>query len=180
MKELYFTRHGQTTWNVGDKICGSTDVPLTDEGYRQAEALGRLLREDARGIDRILCSPLIRAFETARIISEATGIPFAADRRITEQCFGVWEGTSPRNSEAFAEAKTHFLDSYGGGESMMRVGQRVYNLLDELRESEGTVLLVAHNGIVRFVRSYFTDLTNEEFGRSGMKNCELLRFVFEP
>ena len=39
-KCVYFTRHGQTFWNVEDKICGSTDIALTEYGQEQAIALG--------------------------------------------------------------------------------------------------------------------------------------------
>ena len=107
--------------------------------------------------------------------------------RLVEQNFGIWEGTSPRDSEAFRAAKLNFICSYGDGESMFRVAQRIYNLLDELKaEAENaapgtdppTYILVAHNGIARFVKSYFRDMTNEEFASFGVGNCEVCRFDF--
>lgn len=39
-KYFYFTRHGQTVWNVENKICGATDIALTDLGHQQAAELG--------------------------------------------------------------------------------------------------------------------------------------------
>ena len=75
MQSLYFTRHGETVWNVENKICGVTDIPLTDKGRAQARALGRRLAAEPTGITRILCSPLIRASETARLIAAETGLP---------------------------------------------------------------------------------------------------------
>ena len=45
MKELYFTRHGQTVWNVENKICGTTDIELTELGRRQAMELGNKIKE---------------------------------------------------------------------------------------------------------------------------------------
>ena len=42
MAHIYFTRHGQTVWNVENKICGMTDIELTKLGHRQAEELGIL------------------------------------------------------------------------------------------------------------------------------------------
>ena len=98
--------------------------------------------------------------------------------RLIEQNFGVWEGTSPRNSEAFYRAKLGFINSYGSGESMFRVAQRIYNLLDELKNDDRTYMLVAHNGIARFIKSYFQDMSNEEFAAFGVKNCEVCRFTF--
>ena len=182
MGHFYFVRHGQTIWNVENKICGATDIALTEMGHEQAEETGRWLKEriDAGEIhiDLILYSPLIRAAETARHISEATGIPMRPEPRIVEQCFGRYEGT-PRNGVEFKAAKAHFLDHYGDGETMMHLCQRVYNLLDEVTaDKEKTYMLVAHNGISRVVHSYFNDMTNEEYAAFGIKNCEVKEYKF--
>ena len=178
---LYFTRHGQTVWNVENKICGATDIELTELGHRQAEELGEIIKNGGYHIDEILYSPLVRASETARHISEITGIPMRAEERLREQCFGKYEGTA-RDGAIFAEAKTHFLDHYEGGETMVHLCQRVYNLLDELKaesqENGKTYLLVAHNGISRIVQSYFNDMTNKEFAAFGIKNCEVREYRF--
>ena len=53
------------------------------------------------------------------------------------------------------------------------------HLLDELKQDERTYILVAHNGIARFVKSYFQDMGNEEFAAVGVKNGEVCRFVFD-
>ena len=75
MKKIYFVRHGQTTWNVENKICGATDIPLTDFGHEQAVQTAHKLLEQGITADEILYSPLIRAKDTAMHISEITGIP---------------------------------------------------------------------------------------------------------
>ncbi|MCI8753010.1 MAG: histidine phosphatase family protein [Lachnospiraceae bacterium] len=125
-------------------------------------------------IDIIVASPLKRAMDTAGYISSATGISVRTDLRITEQNFGKYEGGG-RRSDEFIEAKRHFADNYEGGESMLRVAQRVYNFLDEIKEDKDkTYLIVAHNGIARIVHSYFYDETNEEFSNYSIKNCELV------
>ena len=51
MKKLYFTRHGQTFWNVENKICGATDIALTELGHEQAVAAGQMIREAGYEID---------------------------------------------------------------------------------------------------------------------------------
>ena len=133
MGHFYFVRHGQSVWNVENKICGATDIALTEEGHRQADALAKKILEEKIQFDAILCSPLIRARDTAGHISEVTGL-----------------------------------------------GQRIYNFLDELKEKseDKTYLLVAHNGICRVICSYFQDMTNREYARMGMGNCEIRRFDF--
>lgn len=177
MKKLYFARHGQTIWNVENKICGATDIALTELGHEQAVELGRMIARADYGIDEILYSPLIRAAETARHIHEITGIPLREERRLKEQNSGKWEST-PRNGAQFQAAKAQFVNRNEGGESMMQMAQRIYNLLDELKqEPEGkTYLLVAHNGIARIVQSYFADMTNEEFAAFGIGNCQVLEY----
>ena len=151
MGSVYFIRHGQTVWNVQHRIAGVTDVELTEEGYRQARAAAEELRNSGIRIDEIWSSPLRRASETARILSEATGIPWRSEPRLKEQNFGRWEGKA----------------------------QRVYDVLDELKQvPDRTRILVAHNGIARVVRSYFEEMTNEEFARWTVPNCRLMRFDY--
>ena len=73
MHSIYFARHGETVWNVENKICGMTDSPLTEKGRQQAWELGRKVKESGAHIDEILYSPLSRAADTAKAVAEATG-----------------------------------------------------------------------------------------------------------
>ena len=129
---LYFVRHGETVWNVENKICGATDVELTERGHQQAIETGQKIVAEGIRADRILYSPLIRAAETARHISEITGIPARMEPRLKEQNFGKWEST-PRDGKDFKKAKEFFACSHEGGESTLRLAQRIYNLLDEIK-----------------------------------------------
>ena len=63
---------------------------------------------------------------------------------------------------------------------MLQLAQRVYNLLDEIREEsdDKTYILVAHNGIARVVQSYFYEMTNAEYAAFGVKNCAVVRYDF--
>ena len=180
MGHFYFVRHGQTVWNVENKICGATDIELTELGHQQAIDTGKKIVEERIKADEILYSPLIRAAETARHISEITGIPARMEPRLIEQNFGKWEST-PRDGADFKKAKEFFACCHEGGESTLRLAQRIYNLLDDIKaESDSkTYILVAHNGIARVVQSYFTDMTNEEYAAYGVKNCEVVRYDFK-
>ena len=182
MKKIYYTRHGESLWNVERKVCGATDIPLTERGHQQAEELAKMVKAKLDSgeihIDEIIASPLSRAYDTAKHVAELTGLPLRADERLREQHFGKYEGTD-RHGEVFRMDKRNFVNSYEGGESMLRLAQRIYNLLDELSEDDKIYLLVAHNGIVRCVNSYFHDMTNEEYGDFGIQNCELKEYVFE-
>ena len=179
MGVVYFTRHGQTVWNVENKICGATDIELTELGRKQAIELGQMILEHKLPIDEIIYSPLVRAAETARHISEVTGIPRREEPRLIEQNFGKYEST-PRDGLEFKKAKLNFINHFDGGESMLKLAQRIYNLLDDIMEESDkkTYLLVAHNGIARVVQSYFYDMSNEEYAAFGIKNCEIRKFDF--
>ena len=176
---VYFVRHGQTVWNVENKICGATDIALTELGHQQAIETGKMLLEQGIQADEILYSPLIRAAETARHISEITGIPGRMEPRLKEQNYGKWESTA-RDGLAFRKAKEDFCCRYEGGESMLQLAQRIYNLLDEIKEEADrkTYILVAHNGIARVVNSYFYEMTNQEYAAFGVKNCAVVRYDF--
>jgi len=177
MDHFYFVRHGETVWNVENKICGATDIELTEKGHQQAIETGKKILDMGIKADIILTSPLVRAKETARHISEITGIPMKVEPRVIEQNFGIWEST-PRDGKEFHEAKKDMACRFGTGESMLQMAQRIYNLLDDIKAGDKEVILVAHNGIVRIVESYFRDMNNEEFSSCGIKNCEIRKYEF--
>ena len=174
---IYFVRHGQTVWNVENKICGATDIELTAKGHDQAIETGKKILEMGIKADKILTSPLVRASETARHISEMTGIPMEIEPRLIEQNFGRYEST-PRDGAEFHEAKKDMASRFGTGESMLQLAQRIYNLLDDIKAGDQECILVAHNGIARIVESYFREMDNEDFSSFGIKNCEVKRYEF--
>ena len=179
MGHFYFIRHGQTTWNIENKICGATDVPLTVLGHRQAMEAGQQILKEGIKAALILHSPLIRARETAEHISAATGIPTRVENRLIEQNFGSWEG-KPRASQDFKKSKETFANSNITGESHLPLAQRIYNLLDEIKEdSDKTYILVAHNAVSRSVHSYFHDMTNYEYANFRVGNCQIVRYDFD-
>lgn len=178
MGYIYFIRHGETIWNAENKICGSTDIDLTPKGHAQAIETGKIIVSQNIKANEILYSPLIRAEKTAKHISEITGIPAKPEPRLTEQNFGKYESMA-RNDKDFLQAKKEFVSRYGSGESMLHLAQRIYNLLDDLKEqSEKTFILVAHNGIARVVNSYFNEMTNEEYAQFGVANCAVIKYEF--
>lgn len=179
MQHIYFTRHGETEWNIQKKICGTVDVDLTALGKQQAHELGRSILNRHLKIDKILCSPMQRAVTTAKIVSDVTGIPYSAEERLREENFGIFEGT-PIEQIEFYQKKKDFVYSFEGGESVLKVTQRLYNLLDELKNDypDKTFLLISHNGLARVMHSYFNDMTNEEFDVYHIRNCEIIEYTF--
>lgn len=173
--KIYVARHGQTQWNLEDKVCGRTDLPLTEIGFEQAKLLAE--KTKALPIDVILVSPMLRARQTAAPTAEMLGLPLIIDDRLIEQDYGVYEGVS-RFDEGFLANKRHFAYRYPGGESMMDVAHRVYSLLEEIRETYAgkNVLLVCHGGVCRVIRTYFEDMTNEEYFHYSEENAAVREY----
>lgn len=168
--KLYVARHGETEWNRLNKVCGRTDSHLTDKGLQQAQLLAERL--DSCSIDVIIASPLSRAQETAGAVAERKHLPVITDERLIEQDYGVYEGVQ-RDDRDFLNNKRIFAYRYPGGESMMDIARRTYDLIIETRETypDSSVLFVCHNGICRVICSYFMDMTNEEYFGFSQDNC---------
>ena len=165
---IYVVRHGETEWNALNKVMGRTDMPLNANGTDQAHELARVLKDVK--IDVFLASPLRRARQTADIISAESGIEYRIDDRLTEQDFGIFEGTDRFDAE-YQAAKREYFSRYPGGESFFDIAARVFPLLKELKNKDA--LLVTHGGVCRVIRSYFEDMGNEEFVQFSQGNCEV-------
>lgn len=168
--KLYAARHGQTDWNLADRIQGRTDNPLNETGKAQALALAESMSDIK--IDLIISSPMIRAMQTAQAVSNVCKAPIITDDRLIEQHYGIYEGQH-RFCDGFLANKRQFAFKYPGGESMMLVAKRVYSLLDEIKKEypQKTIMLVCHGGVLRVLHSYFYDMTNEEFFSYNIDNA---------
>ena len=90
MGHLYFARHGQTVWNVENKICGATDIELTELGHQQAEELGQAILEQGIQIDEILYLPSPRSTEPSILpvphsVSMHPHAPVVRNRAVSHQ-----------------------------------------------------------------------------------------------
>lgn len=172
---LYVARHGETQWNVQNKVCGLTDIELTQKGFEQAKKLALLLKD--KKIDLIISSPLKRAIVTSTEVSKICNAPIEIDCRLIEQNYGIFEGVD-RQDEAFLNNKKCFAYKYPGGDSMMQVAFRTYSLIEEIKvKNKGkNMLLVCHGGVCRVINTYFNDMTNDEFFCFSPDNCSYLEY----
>lgn len=93
MTHIYFVRHGLSELNVAGRVAGVTDTPLVNEGREQAKIAGKAAKK--LGIDYMICSPLSRAQETAKIIAQEIGYPedkIEVNPMFIERDFGEREG----------------------------------------------------------------------------------------
>lgn len=174
--KLYITRHGQTDWNLIGRIQGRTDIPLNETGKKQAAITGQQLRDTH--IDTIICSPLLRAKETAEIINLHHQVPIIYEERIIERDFGHLEGSYVKDMDFksfWDRSKAFFHDK---GENADEFFLRVHHFLDELKQrEEKAVLLVCHGGVSLPVYSYFYDMDEDrDYVSYMLKNCEVASY----
>jgi probable phosphoglycerate mutase len=101
---ILLVRHGATTLSAEDRFAGSSNVPLSDDGFLQAERLGQRLR-DAR-IAAVYCSDMVRATDTGRAIARPHGLEPIQRPGLREMDHGEWEGLVHKDVE------TRFADDY--------------------------------------------------------------------
>lgn len=176
--KLYLIRHGQTEWNITNRLQGQADIPLNIEGIKQAE--------NARGIfnnidiDFIICSTLDRAKETCRIINKDKNISVAYDERIQERNYGKLEGADIRDIDV-DELMNYYIDKkVENGESIQEFFERIYSFLEELENryvDNEKILLVTHGDVSRAVNCYFNGIPKEgNVKRLMINNCEIKEY----
>lgn len=92
--KIYFVRHGETNGNKNGLILGTWDLNLNRTGIRQAKKSAQILAKICKKekISYILCSPLKRTRQTARIISKTTNIKkIIIDKNLVERSEGTWQ-----------------------------------------------------------------------------------------
>ncbi|MBN2002341.1 MAG: alpha-ribazole phosphatase [Anaerolineae bacterium] len=176
---LFLVRHGETIWNAAGRYQGHVDVPLSEVGRAQAEALARRLAGEH--LDAIYASDLSRAHETAKAIAAQHDLPVSLDLRLREMSFGKWEGMT------FAQMEDEFPDEVAwwnadrlnrappGGETLGDGTARIQSVLDDVvrRHQDQTVVLVAHGGPLKLLLCLLLNKPPREFWQFRMDNTAL-------
>lgn len=173
--KLLVARHGQTVWNAQNKVCGITDVELTENGIEQAKKLADIVKN--YDIDMVMSSPLKRAVETSKIVADKNNIPLQIEELLIEQDYGIYEEVD-RKKDNFLSNKRNFAYKYPEGESMLQVAYRIYGLIEKLKEQykNKNILIISHRGVCRIIRTYFHDMTNYDFFNYTLENGKLEKY----
>lgn len=192
-KRIFLVRHGETRQHEEPMFIGQYDVPLSDEGRLQAEVLGRdiaaAMREDVEAealgmdkfgkepmpaIERIYCSDLSRAHETADIICECVNrilpspVLVKTDPGLREINLGEWDG------QPISRIRQEFPDEYrrrgenifthkirkGGGENFYDLQYRVLAAFREILRNDDAkdIIIIAHSGVLRVLENNINGL----------------------
>ncbi len=99
---IYLVRHGQTDWNLQNRLQGIEDIELNKTGLRQSLECAGVFSNVP--VDCILSSPLKRAKKTADIIAAHLGVfPVAVEQGLTERDFGKLSGLTLEERQAFLD-----------------------------------------------------------------------------
>jgi broad specificity phosphatase PhoE len=183
MALFYFVRHGETEWNLEGRVCGRTDVLLSDAGRRQAWLLAQRLKSIP--VEALYSSPLRRALDTARIIGNATGNEPVVDDRLAELNYGTWEGKMFEEiQKADPLAYQAWIADPGRtappeGESGEQLVERAAPFLADvaLRHERGNAVVVCHKTLSRLLACHILGVPLSEYRRRvAVENAALSIF----
>lgn len=143
--EIWLIRHGETEWSLSGQHTGRTDIPLTENGRRQAEALRPLLAQQP--FDRVLCSPLTRAQDTCRLAG--LGDRMELEPRLLEWNYGIYEGRTTQDIRQETPGWSVWDSPMPEGEDVAAIQQRAESLIGHLLTLDGRIALFAHAHILR-------------------------------
>ena len=147
-------RHGQSKGNAERRFGGHTATPLSTRGHRQAELTARTLKSES--LTAIYSSDLARAIETARPLSNLTGLPIHGTDAFRERSVGVMEGltfeaAAQQHPEQYAALlRRDFEHVLTGGESYRQLLDRAWQKLDEIivQNRGGKIAVFSHTGTI--------------------------------
>lgn len=178
-RRIVFWRHGRTDWNAAGRFQGQTDIPLNEEGHRQAAQAARRLA--SLGPSAIVSSDLARTRSTAETLASVTGLPVALDAGLRETNAGQWQGHTFDAIRAMDPAALHLWEegdvhtAAGGAETRLEVAARFHRAVDAALggvPADGTLVVVSHGGAIRVGLAHLLGLPHGLWGAlSGLSNC---------
>jgi broad specificity phosphatase PhoE len=170
---LSIVRHARTEANAGGRLQGRLDLPLDDVGVQQAALLTKVVH----GVDRVVCSPLLRARQTAEVF----GIEPTVDERWMEVHYGDLEGCPivdvPRETWRRMLTESRFCPP--GGESLETMSVRVTAAIEDLMEEARTrhVVVVTHATPVKAAMAWALGAPLDTIWRSHVDQASVTRII---
>ena len=180
-------RHGETAWNVNMRIQGHLDIGLNAMGRWQAERVGQALADET--IDAIYSSDLLRAWDTALSISQASGTALQTHKGLRERGFGLFEGkTFDEIALKWPEAALRWQKRdpvyapEGGGESLIDFRSRITTVVNDLaaQHAGAQIVLVAHGGVMDVLYRAATRQEIQSPRTWALGNAAINRLLWTP
>lgn len=184
MKEIFVLRHGETEWNVEQRMQGRLDSPLTQAGRTHADSNGKLLKR-LGDVECLCVSPSGRTLETAYIVNSYVKAEFLTFDELMERDVGDWSGLTVDDVEKhFPQGWTQRLDDpYGyrppNGENLYDMSDRVRPVLDEIYASDYlSIAIVTHGVMSKVILQHYLDLSPVETSPIRHPNNLVYRLTF--
>ena len=174
--KLYVVRHGETIWNAENKVQGISDIPLTDKGRLDATLLKDLVKE--LNVDVVISSPLDRAIETAKILTDGK-MPINTDDRIKERDWGMNEGANIDEVDRWDCWDVILNTRVQNIESIQDFMYRVSNFLEDIkvRYKDKKVLLVTHSAVIRVIHYLLGTIPEDgDLSKIDIPNLRILEY----
>lgn len=178
---FYLIRHGETEWNSRGIYQGLTDIPLSEEGEKQALCLGKRFENTSIKLDAVYSSPLQRAIKTAESIANAKGLSVVPEQHFKEINFGEWEGHNVKQlTEKYGKSYTDFYErpfshTFPGEGSFTLVKERsvegFYQLLEKHKGQ--SVAIVSHGGVLRVLIMALMDMDETFYKKMWLSNTSI-------
>lgn len=152
--QIWLFRHGETEWSLSGQHTGRTDLPLTAEGRRRAQAIGRRL--SGRPFALVLSSPLTRALETCRLAGYGDVAGTTPD--LMEWDYGDYEGRRTVDIQKERPGWSLWHDGVLNGETVEQVGARTRRVITTALAADGDVALFAHGHVLRVLTACWLGL----------------------
>jgi probable phosphoglycerate mutase len=153
MIKTYLCRHGETAWTVSGQHTGVTDIPLTENGKKQAALLGERLKKTH--FSAVFSSPRFRALDTCKI---AGFQDIVVDSDLQEWNYGKFEGLTTAEIKKIDPHWSLFTDGAPGGESLEEVVGRADRMLYKLCVNRGAIAVFSHGHFSRVLAARWLKL----------------------
>lgn len=186
---ILLIRHGETAWNAVRRLQGHIDIPLNEEGERQAGALAQALATEQ--VDAIVSSDLQRAMQTAQAVAaQYDGAPVQTDAQLRERCYGVFEGM------LYADIAQQYPADYAlwqarDIDAVMPPGERTAESFRQFyqrsvagiarwagRHPGRTIVIVAHGGVLECAYREAVGMSLDSPRDFQVKNASINRFTW--
>lgn len=175
MTSVILIRHGETEWNKEKRVQGQIDIPLSEEGKKQAKALSEKLK--TLSVDHIYSSTLKRARETAKIISKNVSIDVITDPRLNERNYGVYEGALWTDvDKKYTEKGINFHSTTPPqGENPERFIKRVLESFTDIvtKHTRQTIGIICHSGVLHVLIRHLKNIPHDTHATFRFPNTSI-------
>jgi broad specificity phosphatase PhoE len=172
---VILVRHGATEWSVSGQHTSRTDLPLTQDGRKNARCLPQRLA--AHHFALVLTSPLSRARETAELAG--LGDVAQVDDDLRELEYGEYEGRTTAEIREERPGWDVWTDDSPGGETPAEAGRRADRVIERALAAGGDVALFGHGHMLRILGARWIELDADEGGRLALSTGAVSELGFE-